>query len=168
MATTDDAAGMAALAVALVTLKRLVAKGVLNSQETMDVIVDRPSCTIALPRHRIGKLGRPAPSSSSRRLSSHPEELAPCLRQADAVPALHRQPAQDFSFNGRRLGLVPAYAELLGNAVDHPPALRPAIGEVAEDAAESPSAICRRPLHREIAGSLMPAPTVLSATMAAV
>ena len=40
MATTDDAAGMAALAVALVTLKRLIAKGVLNPQETADVMSD--------------------------------------------------------------------------------------------------------------------------------
>jgi len=49
--------------------------------------------------------------------------------------------------------------------VDHPPALRPAIGEVAEDAAESPSAICRRPLHGEIGHSFMPA--ALTATMTA-
>ena len=37
----------------------------------------------------------------------------PCLRQANAVPAFHREPAQGFGFGGRRLGFVPAHAECL-------------------------------------------------------
>ena len=57
------------------------------------------------------------------------------------MPALHREPARGFSFTGRCLGLVPTHAAMLGDAVNHPPALRPAIGEVAEDAAEAPRSI---------------------------
>ena len=57
------------------------------------------------------------------------------------MPALHREPAKGLGFTCRRLGFVPAHAELLGDTEEHPPALRPAIREVAEDAAEAPRSI---------------------------
>ena len=85
----------------------------------------RPPAAVARFGLRIRRRGQPIPG----------------IGQANAVPPFHREPAKGFGFSSRRLGFVPSHAELLGDAEEHPPALRPAIGEVAEDAAEAPRSI---------------------------